>query len=273
MKQNGEKDLLKNDPGLLKWSREISDVAGFLWQKGWAERNAGNISVNISEILKNDKVQFNDIKKLPKTYSVLSGKTFLITCKGSKMRHIAQNPWKHTGIVQITNDGKGYAFLPFHEANEEFPDPTSELPTHLAIHASLVSSFSENKVIIHTHPLELVVITHDKEWQDKDKINQLLWGMHPETSVFIPEGIGYIPYIPPGTEEIANATALSLLHHRIVLWEKHGVFGTGKNVEEAFDLIDILNKSATIYLACKRSGIHPEGLTYEQIDVLRKMGF
>jgi len=28
---------------------ETADVAGFLWQRGWAERNAGNISVRMAE--------------------------------------------------------------------------------------------------------------------------------------------------------------------------------------------------------------------------------
>ena len=28
---------------------EIAEVAGFLWQRGWAERNAGNISLQLQE--------------------------------------------------------------------------------------------------------------------------------------------------------------------------------------------------------------------------------
>ena len=27
---------------------EVAEIAGYLWQKGWAERNAGNISINIT---------------------------------------------------------------------------------------------------------------------------------------------------------------------------------------------------------------------------------
>ena len=32
---------------LEKKINEIAEVAGYLWQKGWAERNGGNITVNI----------------------------------------------------------------------------------------------------------------------------------------------------------------------------------------------------------------------------------
>lgn len=27
---------------------EVAEVAGYLWQKGWAERNGGNITVNVT---------------------------------------------------------------------------------------------------------------------------------------------------------------------------------------------------------------------------------
>ena len=27
---------------------KVAEVAGYLWQKGWAERNGGNITVNVN---------------------------------------------------------------------------------------------------------------------------------------------------------------------------------------------------------------------------------
>ena len=33
---------------LDKVINEIAEVAGYLWEKGWAERNGGNITVNIT---------------------------------------------------------------------------------------------------------------------------------------------------------------------------------------------------------------------------------
>ena len=29
---------------------QVAEVAGYLWQNGWAERNGGNITVNITEL-------------------------------------------------------------------------------------------------------------------------------------------------------------------------------------------------------------------------------
>ena len=36
---------------------KISKVAGYLWQREWAERNAGNISMNLTSFFKKENVQ------------------------------------------------------------------------------------------------------------------------------------------------------------------------------------------------------------------------
>ena len=43
------KSVLEGRPALERQIAVIAEVAGYLWQKGWAERNGGNITVNITE--------------------------------------------------------------------------------------------------------------------------------------------------------------------------------------------------------------------------------
>lgn len=43
------KSILENRPALAAEVDKVAEVAGYLWQKGWAERNGGNITVNITE--------------------------------------------------------------------------------------------------------------------------------------------------------------------------------------------------------------------------------
>lgn len=43
------KSILENRPALAEEVNKVAEVAGYLWQKGWAERNGGNITVNITE--------------------------------------------------------------------------------------------------------------------------------------------------------------------------------------------------------------------------------
>ena len=43
------KSILDNRPGLHAAVWQVAETAGYLWEKGWAERNGGNITVNITE--------------------------------------------------------------------------------------------------------------------------------------------------------------------------------------------------------------------------------
>ena len=53
------KSILENRPALAAEVERVAEVAGYLWQKGWAERNGGNITVNITEYVD------DEIKALP----------------------------------------------------------------------------------------------------------------------------------------------------------------------------------------------------------------
>ena len=43
------KSILEGRNGLRREVEKIAEVAGYLWTNGWAERNGGNITVNITE--------------------------------------------------------------------------------------------------------------------------------------------------------------------------------------------------------------------------------
>ena len=42
------KSVLDTRPALAAEVEKVAEVAGYLWQKGWAERNGGNITVNVT---------------------------------------------------------------------------------------------------------------------------------------------------------------------------------------------------------------------------------
>ena len=37
--------------------KKVSEVAGYLWQREWAERNAGNISMNLTSYFSKEEVK------------------------------------------------------------------------------------------------------------------------------------------------------------------------------------------------------------------------
>ena len=45
------KSILDGRPELAAVVEQIAEVAGYLWEKGWAERNGGNITVNVTEFV------------------------------------------------------------------------------------------------------------------------------------------------------------------------------------------------------------------------------
>ncbi|MBQ1951763.1 MAG: rhamnulose-1-phosphate aldolase, partial [Alistipes sp.] len=53
------KSILENRPALKAEIDKVAEVAGYLWQKGWAERNGGNITINVTEFVD------DEIRQLP----------------------------------------------------------------------------------------------------------------------------------------------------------------------------------------------------------------
>ena len=246
--------------------REISDTAHLLWQKGWAERNAGNISMNISRELSGTPFPPGPMAPISPDHPVLAGHSLLLTATGSRMREIANNPEDGLCLIGINEYGNGYR-----QACQEYcPCPTSELQAHFAIHELLLKEKQGYRAVVHTHCTELIALTHIRNYCSTPAINRLLWSMHPETLLFAPKGIGFIPFTIPGTEKIAKMTVDTLRNHDIVVWEKHGVIAVGKTVSEAFDLIDLMAKSARIFFTCRDAGYFPEGLSEGQVFDLKK---
>ena len=261
------KDNLKF-PSLEKTVTEIAETAGYIWEKGWAERNAGNLSVNITGLFTPEELEIftsSIIRPLPLISSSLAGQVLMVTNAGSRMRDLAKNSWDYLCLLQVDASGKSF---------RQWPDkgcaPTSELPTHLAVHNMLVQTNSPSTVLLHAHVTELIAFTQIREFCSTEVLNRLLWSMHPETHLFVPQGLSFIPYDLPGTSDIAFASSLALQDHPIALWEKHGVLATGKSVSDAFDTIDLLSKAARIYFLVKSAGHEPQGLTDKQLEELGK---
>jgi rhamnulose-1-phosphate aldolase len=266
------KEAILTNKSVQKTILEVADLAQYLWQKGWAERNAGNISVNLTDIVKKD-VKDMDLYPsfdLKTSYKHLSEGYFFVTGTGKRMRDLARNPMKNACIIKVNSKGNSYHIISRNKKNLYDFRPTSELPTHLAIHNVLVKTKSKKKAVVHTHPNELVALTQIKEFQDETVLNKLLWGMHPEAVVFVPKGLALIPYILPGTKKIADATLEKIKDHDVVMWEKHGTFAVGKDVFDEFDMIDIISKSAIIYFMVKQDGYQPECITDIQFEELLK---
>ncbi|HEX7475171.1 MAG TPA: rhamnulose-1-phosphate aldolase [Dehalococcoidales bacterium] len=255
-------DKVIND-NCRKVMTEIAETAGYLWEKGWAERNGGNISVDVSDICTGERKR--PLSKVPLAISQfeLGGRSFLVKVAGARMLDVSRNPDQNILLITINDDLRGYDIL--WRGKDDASRPTSEFISHLKIHQYLRRNNLTQKVFLHTHPTYLIALSHLKEYRNEDQLNRLLFSMHPEVKVYIPEGVGFALYRCPSSEELADATVAALLKHRVIVWEKHGCAAIGQNPVEAFDLIDIVNKAAQIFFICKSAGFEPEGLSSDQL--------
>lgn len=258
-------DVKKND-ALMGEIARVAEVAGYLWTKGWAERNGGNISLNVTTLMSEEE------KRLPalcapiplgETMGALAGHIFYVTGTGKRMRYVAQDPLANGSLIRIAPDGNSYEII----ATQPIA-PTSELPSHLLMHNYVRSQGRDNRVVLHTHPTNIIALSHCKPFLDSNHITRVLWSMIPECRIIVPKGIGIIPYEIPGSMELARATVRQLEQHDVVLWEKHGILAVGEDLIECFDAIDTLAKSADIYLQARTAGFEPEGMTDKQLDDL-----
>lgn len=257
------KSILENRPALTREVNKVAEVAGYLWQKGWAERNGGNITINITEYVDDEIRQMEPISEVKSIGTVLPHlKGCYFYCKGTnkRMRDLARWPMENGSVIRILDDCASYVIIA-----DQPVQPTSELPAHLSMHNYLIGKGSTYKAALHTHPIELVAMTHHRSFLEKDVLTNILWSMIPETKAFCPRGLGIIPYALPSSVALADATIKELDEYDVVMWEKHGVCAVGEDIMDAFDQVDVLSKSAQIYINARNMGFVPEGMSQEQM--------
>ena len=258
---------------MSKHSKDINDfvnICNDMWLKGWCEANAGNISMRMSHESAekyNDEINKTEWIFLNEGCENLANDFFIVTASGCFLKNISKDFFGNAGIIQIDDRGKNYKIIKGFNDNSS---PTSELASHLAIH-SLRKKISNgnDKVVVHAHPSNLISLTNLLSL-DSEKLTRLLWEIQNESIIVFPDGVGYLPWMLPGSSDIAPATAALFEKHRLVVWQFHGVLAAGKDTDTAFGLIDTAEKEASIYLKCLSAGGIKYKLTNEQIKALAK---
>ena len=227
--------------------KEMQDTTANMYRLGWDERNGGNISY----MLDADEVyqyldESNVIRKIPLGFDAtkLTGKIFIVTGTGKYFKNVKGDPENNLGIIRIAENGTDAELLWGFADGGRF---TSELPAHLMSHIARLSVNPENRVIIHSHPTNTLAMNYVHSLDEKEFMHTL-WQMCTECIVVFPEGIGTLEWMLCGTNEIGEATAEKMKDFRLVVWGMHGIYGAGNNLDEAFGLIETVEKAAQIYM-------------------------
>jgi len=229
------------------FDEEIKNITANMYRLGWHERNSGNISWLLDE---KDVAECLDLSHILRTIpiafdaSALAGEYFLVTGAGKFFKDIELRPDECLGIIRIGTNGRCAELLWGFSDGGTF---TSELPAHLMGHIARRKIDTENRIILHSHPTNILAMNYVHVLNERE-ITRTLWKMCTECIAIFPEGIGVLPWMLCGTDEIGAATAEKFLQYRIVIWAMHGIYAAGKTLNEAFGLIETVEKAAQIYM-------------------------
>ena len=246
-------------------------VKGFMqmaedgWQKGWHERNGGNLSYRIRpEEIDSVKEELNPGEwiSIGTEVPLLGGQYFLITGTGRYFQNVMRKPAESFGIIELDEKGENYRIC---WGLENGGRPTSELPTHLMNHEVKVRvTGGKHRVIYHAHPANIVALTYVLPLTD-EVFTRELWEMETECPIVFPDGIGVVPWMVPGGREIAVETSRLMEKYDVALWAHHGLFCSGDTFDQTFGLMHTVEKAAEILVKVlsmapkKRQTIEPEG--------------
>lgn len=247
-------DIVKNLKKLVKknieeapFVQEMCEATANMYRLGWDERNGGNISYLLREEEVEEYLDLNEVIRLIPTgfdATPLVGKIFIVTGTGKYFKNVEKDPETNLGIVRIAKDGTTAELLWGYKDGGKF---TSEFPAHMMSHIARLAIDPAHRVVMHTHPTYTIAMNTVCS-TDENEFTHKLWQSNTEAVVVFPDGVGVLPCMICGTNEIGVATAEKMKEFRLVVWTNHGIYGTGKSMDEAFGLIETVEKTAQIYM-------------------------
>lgn len=248
----------------LLW--EIGEAGVRLAQLGALEGAAGNISVFIPAAMEHGgglETTFIDETpwKLPDESALPYG-TLLITGTGRRLRDAARDPAAVLCVLRLDDAGCTLC-----RGTGSGVRPTSEIDTHLGIHAaSAATSGGAMRSVVHAQPPHLTWLSHIPTYREFTRLNRQLLRWQPETIVMLPEGIGVLPFETPGTLEQGRMTTQAATRHRLVVWSRHGVVAHAAGGPlAACDLIEYAEAAARYEVLDIQAGRPADGMSLAEI--------
>ena len=236
------KDILQET-----WMIEMIRTLTNMYNHGWDERNGGNVSMlldegQVADCLDTGKV----IRIIPTGFPVpaLAGRYFLVTGTGKYFKNVQYAPEVNLGIVRITAPGDEAELLWGFSDGGQF---TSEFAAHMMSHAARLEVNPDNRIYMHCHPTNLLAMTYVHEL-DERAFTRTLWQMCTECIVVYPDGVNILPCVVCGPNQLGLDTAEKMKTARLTVWSQHGLSAVGNTLDEAFGLIETVEKAAEVYL-------------------------
>ena len=134
--------------------------------------------------------------------------------------------------------------------------PSSEVLMHLAC-------FRKNphiNAVLHAHPTYSVAVS---------SAGKEIPPMFPDFPAMV-NSVGYLDYIIPTTELLADAVGEIITEHEVIVMRNHGVLTVGKTLKEAYFYMQLTEESAKVLTISTLFG-GPRILTNEECKELRNL--
>jgi rhamnulose-1-phosphate aldolase len=233
---------------------DILDVGDRIWQRGWGEANAGNLSFRLSEsCLDIISKHWQGISSNHED-SVFDYLWILLSASGSRFRDYPKTGFNNFVIAGYPKNkttpisSKELIIYP------ENRKPTSEWMTHMAIQNYFETTSNHHRVVLHTHATECIILSNLAVYQNnKNALEKEVRKYLPEIDIYFPGTISLLPYEKPGSEALAKASLAAFQSSDAVVWERHGVLTAGEDINQAFDYMETINKAVVVFLSLNGS--------------------
>lgn len=167
---------------------------------------------------------------------------FLITMRG-------------TALDQL--DSQDFVLAPLQGGPGEPPEASTEIQLHRRIYQQRL----DVRCVIHLSPFYTTLVACSDIALSTDLV--------PETAIYLGE-IARVPYIQPGTDELARAVAEALSPDRsVVLLTNHGAVAIGESPLDAFRRIEVLEFLCRLVVTARSAGIELRHISEEAVAALR----
>jgi L-fuculose-phosphate aldolase len=148
---------------------------------------------------------------------------------------------------------------PFGEKIAGAGKPSSELAMHVAVYRARPDAGA----IVHAHPPTAVALTLAGI--------SLSAPMLPEAVTALGGGVPTAAYATPSTAALAEGVAQAVARRDACLMERHGALALGRDVFEALDRMETVERVAQVVLRAKLLGGNPTPLPAEEIEKLLRL--